>query len=359
MASATTLPPTASGATWLAAKLRALHPPREQAAALRRAVLECAPEQATPLFRNTFTLDDLAALDDETLGEILAASAELTPALLGSGLADAPDALAERFTALLPSTARPRFQAARREGVRQQAASEGENAAARQRVLDAYFWELTYWRTPALYEELTAGELPHPGIFARLGPEVRGAAVTDVGAGAGRATFAALTRGAAYVWAIEPSPGLRSILSRKLATRRDAERVEVLAGRFEALPLPDAAVDVALACSAFTALPEQGGEAGLAELRRVTRRGGRIVVIWPRPEDYGWLAAHGFTYEPLPVRRELVVRFRSLRAAERCVRRFYAGQPQALRWLRTHHQREIPYRVLGTNPPHDYCWLRV
>src|SRR5258707_15851591 len=61
--------------------------------------------------------------------------------------------------------------------------------AARKRVLDELFWELTYWKTPDLYEELTEGERLHPGIFQRLEPDLRGKVVLDAGAGSGRASF--------------------------------------------------------------------------------------------------------------------------------------------------------------------------
>jgi len=118
-------------------------------------------------------------------------------------------------------------------------------------------------------------------------------------------------------------------------------------------------VDVTLSCSAFTSKPEQGGEAGLAQLRQVTRPGGYIVTIWPRPEDYGWLAERGFHYVALPLRQELRVRFRSLEGALRIVQRFYARNPALIRYLRQHRRPEVPYSLVGSNPPHDYCWLRV
>jgi ubiquinone/menaquinone biosynthesis C-methylase UbiE len=235
-----------------------------------------------------------------------------------------------------------------------------EQAAFDQRLLDVAFWELTYWQTPELYDELTAGERLHPGIFRQLGPLLRGRTVLDAGAGSGRATIECLRQRAGHVWSVEPSPGLRRLLRRKLAAAGpDGARVTVLAGRFEALSLPANSVDVALACSAFTARPGQGGDAGLAELRRVTRPSGRIVVIWPRPEDYAWLAARGFVYVALPAKDAPRVRFASLERALRVAEHFYADNPAVRRYLLQQGQPEIPYELLGHNPPHDYCWLAV
>lgn len=105
--------------------------------------------------------------------------------------------------------------------------------------------------------------------------------------------------------------------------------------------------------------PEQGGEAGLAELKRVTKAGGKIVIIWPRKEDYHWLVERGFQYVSLPLQREMYVHFRSLESALRCARIFYARNKAVLRYLLKKQNPEVPFSVLGLNPPRDYCWLTV
>ena len=53
------------------------------------------------------------------------------------------------------------------------------------------------------------------------------------------------------------------------------------------------------------------------------------------------------------------VSFPNLRAAWRVARRFYARNKRLLRFLREHKQTEVPFAVLGFNPPHDYWWLAV
>lgn len=228
---------------------------------------------------------------------------------------------------------------------------------ARRTVLDRLFWELTYWKTPDLYEELTEGERPHPGIFQQLEPDIRGNVVLDAGAGSGRASLECVKHGAEKVYAIEPSPGLLRILQKKLGAAHT--RIVLRRGRFDAIPLPDKSVDLAISCSAFTADPTQGGEAGLAELQRVTRNGGKVVIIWPRVQDYDWLARHGFNYVTIEEEQEMYVHFRSLQSALRCARHFYAHNPEVERFIERERRSDVPFSILGINPPRDYCWLIV
>ena len=98
---------------------------------------------------------------------------------------------------------------------------------------------------------------------------------------------------------------------------------------------------------------------GLAELKRVTKPGGKIVLIWPRREDYDWLVGHGFQYEALPLDQEMQVRFRSLQSALRCARHFYAHNRAVASYILERRRPEVPFSVLGFNPPCDYCWLNV
>jgi ubiquinone/menaquinone biosynthesis C-methylase UbiE len=307
------------------------------------------------LFDNPFRIEDLLIFDDNTLRKMLTqGSFGLCVELLARGLQGVPGPLVRRIKRNLPPAQRELFMQQLRHPV-----ANCERERARRQILDALFWELTYWKTPGLYEELTEGEDLHPGIFQRLAPDLERKAVLDAGAGSGRASFECVRRGAALVYAVEPSPGLLRLLEQKVAQRVEGERIIPLVGRFEALPLADNSVDVALSCSAFTSAPEQGGEPGLAEMRRVTRPGGKIVLIWPRPQDNAWLLAHGFHYVTLPMHQEMCVHFRSLKSALRCVRRFYAHNRAAVRYILTKQRADVPFTVLGINPPHDYCWLEV
>lgn len=306
---------------------------------------------------NPFQIEDLLVFDDQALARILDCSGlNLNIQDLALSIQQSPEALINRVERNVPPRRRAFFEEAFR-----LPASTHEIQAARERVLDGLFWELTYWKTPELYEELTGGEFLHPGIFQRLEADLRDRTVLDAGAGTGRATFECVRHGARFVYAVEPSPGLLHILKRKLANSPPATRVLPLHGSFDQLPLATHSVDLALSCSAFTAEPSEGGDPGLAELRRVTRPGGKIVLIWPRPEDRPWLSARGFRYVTLPYDdRKMLVHFRSIESALRCVRHFYPDNEGAVRYILEHRQPAVPFSVLGiTNPPHEYCWLRV
>lgn len=306
-------------------------------------------------FANPFQLADLLIFEQAHLCQILGGCIQkMTPGRCAWGLHDAPAALIERVNTCLPVAQRRAFYQALRRPL-----PRSEIEQARQELLDLCFWEVTYWKTPELYEELTVGERLHPGIFPRLEPLLRDRVVLDAGAGSGRASFECLRYGAGLIYALEPSPGLLRLLRRKLAGSSAGQRILPGAGDFAHIPLGDRSVDLALACSAFTAEPEQGGESGLAELRRVVRPGGAIVLIWPRPEDRSWLAERGFRYVALPCEHEMTVRFPSFAAALRCARRFYARNPKVLRYLQRYRQPVVPFSVIGSHPPCDYCWLRV
>lgn len=367
--------PSETPERWLRAKLRRYHPgDTPQAAqvmhAIERAVLNAPPDprsrddsvgdsilagEAQPLFENPFEITDLLVFDHAALRDMLACNAHgLTLDCLAAALHGAPPPVLQRIRAALPTHQRRPFTQ-----LLTQPMSAIQANHARRRLLDNLFWELTYWKTPNLYDALIEGERIHPGIFRRLTPDIRGKDVLDAGAGSGRATFACLRAGARRVYAVEPSPGLLRILKSKCVPHPARSQIIPARGRFDHLPLVDDSVDLALSCSAFTADPDQGGEPGLAELRRVTRAGGKIVLIWPRPQDYAWLAAHGFHYVALPAPPDMAVRFRSLATALRVARRFYAHNTAAIHYLLRRRRPEIPFSILGVNPPHDYCWLPV
>jgi ubiquinone/menaquinone biosynthesis C-methylase UbiE len=310
--------------------------------------------QNTPLFDNPFHIEDLQVFDDNTLYRISCNGFGLSIETLARALQGAPDMLVDRIKNILPSSNYSHFIQELRQPVPQDQVD-----AARRNVLDRLFWELTYWKTPDLYSELTEGEQLHPGIFKQLEPNIRDKSVLDAGAGSGRASFECLRYGVRLVYAVEPSPGLLRILEKKLPAYAEGQRIVPLQGTFDVLPLENDSVDTALSCSAFTADPAEGGEAGLAEMRRVTKPGGKIVIIWPRIQDYDWLTQHGFQHVMLPVQHEMCVHFRSMETALKCARRFYAHNEQVARYILERRQPEVPFSVLGFNPPRDYCWLTV
>lgn len=308
-----------------------------------------------PLFDNPFKIEDLLVFDQDVLQSILKQSSfGVTTEQLAYSLHGMSRSLLKHIEKCVPFKQRAVFRQKLHHPL-----SEEQIVAARKHVLDSLFWELTYWKTPDLYEELTEGEWLHPGIFQQLAPELRNKTVLDVGAGSGRATFECLRHGAKLVYAVEPSPGLLRMLQQKSMQHPMTQQVVPREGRFDAIPLPDNSVDIALSCSAFTAMPEQGGEQGLAELQRVTKSGSKIILIWPRVEDHAWLKAHGFHYVSLPMQQEMSVHFRSLRTALHCARLFYARNKAVLHYVLQQQKADVPFSVIGLNPPRDYCWRNV
>lgn len=79
---------------------------------------------------------------------------------------------------------------------------------------------------------------------------------------------------AASVTGVEPDPALAARARERVGS---VANVVVLAGSAEYLPLPDASVDVVHARFAYFFGP--GAEAGLAEVMRVLRPGGALVVV--------------------------------------------------------------------------------
>ncbi|TMG28036.1 MAG: class I SAM-dependent methyltransferase [Chloroflexi bacterium] len=152
------------------------------------------------------------------------------------------------------------------------------------RLVRALFWTLVYHLEPEKWDELTRFEPIHPDLIASL-PDSVDVAV-DVGAGSGRLTQH-LVRRATRVIAIEPSDGLRAMLTRRLP------QVTAIAGWAESLPLESAASQLTTACGAFG--PD---EVVLAEMRRVTARGGWIALISPESPD--WFEEQGWRHITAP-----------------------------------------------------------
>lgn len=299
-----------------------------------------------------FTLSDLAIFDETRLREVIAdVSGAVPPAIAGHAFAsEQPHEqmelgdLAATIEHALPPDGRAAFARAR-----QRPTTPDEREAARRMVIETLFWELVYWKTPDDYDRLTAGEQVHLGALDVA--QVDGAVVLDAGAGAGRFTLP-LARRARQVYAMDAAPPLLHVLESKLAAS-NLRNVELLRGVFHRAPLPDDSVDAVVACSAFGPLEAHGGKRGLDELQRVTRPGGRIVILWP--EDPAWFQRHGFAYAILP--GHLTITFPTLEDACAVAARFYP--PAALRHLEATQRPEMPFRVLGVKAPRDLCWLTV
>jgi ubiquinone/menaquinone biosynthesis C-methylase UbiE len=210
----------------------------------------------------------------------------------------------------------------------------------------ALAWELLYRLEPELYERLVSAERLHPGIISWLPDKLE--RIVEVAAGTGRLTLELVHR-AREVVAIEPAAPLRAILDRKLAAAGHAHRVHVTHGFFDDLPVPDDWADAVVACSALTPAQAHGGDAGLAEMERVCRPGGHVVIVWPN--QVRWLTAHG--YRHVRFDGEMFVEFASPEEAADLVEIFY---PNAIAETLRRASRRVPYDLLGTNPPCDLAF---
>jgi SAM-dependent methyltransferase len=127
---------------------------------------------------------------------------------------------------------------------------------------------------PALYDRITKttdnagfGELRHQLVGDALG------ATIEIGAGTG-ANLHHYPTDLERLVLVEPDRRMLRRLRRRTGTRRpDAE---VVAARAEQLPFPDGSFDTAVVTFVLSSVPDQ--TAALAEIRRILRPGGRILL---------------------------------------------------------------------------------
>jgi ubiquinone/menaquinone biosynthesis C-methylase UbiE len=125
-----------------------------------------------------------------------------------------------------------------------------------------------YAKGRALAPEVLAGWM---SAFARHAPPGRPLPVLDLGSGTGRFTPALAETFGGPVYGVEPSRGMRQAA---LAAQHPA--VTYLAGSADAIPLPDTSVDLVLLFLVWHHVRDP--VAGAAEIRRVLRPGGRVLV---------------------------------------------------------------------------------
>jgi len=100
------------------------------------------------------SIEDLMVFDDDTLSRMLTGSSfGLTPERLAHCLQKGPSSVVERIEQHLPVQQRSCFLRELRRPL-----TEDMAESACREILHTLFWELTYWKTPELYDELIAGE---------------------------------------------------------------------------------------------------------------------------------------------------------------------------------------------------------
>ena len=103
--------------------------------------------------------------------------------------------------------------------------------------------------------------------------------VLDIGCGSGKLSGAIAAVGVPDVWGIEAS-----LYQLKIASR-DFPDIKLVHGLAERTPFEDGRFDGVAACFLFHELPTDVQDAVLAEMRRVLKPGGRIVISEPSAEQ--------------------------------------------------------------------------
>lgn len=117
---------------------------------------------------------------------------------------------------------------------------------------------------------------------AHLGP---GRKVIDLAAGTGKLTRLLVPSGAEVV-AVEPVAAMREQLAAAVPAA-----VEIVDGTAESLPFPDESIDALTIAQAFHWFDQP---VALAEIRRVLRPGGSLVLTWnTRDRSHAWVREFG------------------------------------------------------------------
>ena len=130
-----------------------------------------------------------------------------------------------------------------------------------------------------LVDGLTLGQIHRlremTAVLAQIKP---GDSVLDVGCGTGSVTIPDKIRAGQNGRAagIDPAPEMIAVARRKAA--RKGLDIDFRVGVIEALPFPDASLDVVTSSLMIHHLPENLQVRGLAEIYRVLKPGGRILI---------------------------------------------------------------------------------
>ena len=152
-------------------------------------------------------------------------------------------------------------------------------------------WLPEMWRSPI-----------NNAVIDLVDPQA-GERVVDIGAGMGAGAMRAATTGA-HVLAVEPTPFMRRALRVRRIFSRRRTSVEVVDGAAERIPVDDRTIDAIWAVNTMHHWVDV--ERGVAEIARVLRPGGRVLLVDevftdPSHPDYERFGAdhgpehHGFT----------------------------------------------------------------
>lgn len=136
-------------------------------------------------------------------------------------------------------------------------------------------------------------------LYAEHGPAVRPAKVLDLGSGTGRFTPLLAQVFGGPVYGVEPSDKMRATAE----AQAGGPNISYLAGQAEAIPLPDASVDMVLTCLSFHHVRDRA--AGAAEIARVLKAGGRYLTYTPFNDRFPDIHWHRFFPEAREVEKRM------------------------------------------------------
>ena len=156
----------------------------------------------------------------------------------------------------------------------------------------------TGWRLPLgsgdrWTDDYERGRPGWPRAAVELAGVPAGAAVLELGAGTGKLTRVLVTP-FEHVIAVEPADAMRRLLVQL------CPEADVRAGAAEEIPVADASVDAVFAAEAFHRFER---ERALAEIARVLRPGGALVLLWnlpAGPTEPSIAAAEAFLHDLVP-----------------------------------------------------------
>lgn len=154
-----------------------------------------------------------------------------------------------------------------------------ETSAPTQGLVMNWGWpyDLLVWLLDALGFRGRLRELRYRAAdLARLQP---GEAVLDVGCGTGTLALIAKERvgDTGRVYGIDPGP--RQIARARSKAARRGANIDLRVGVIEQLPFPDQSFDVVLSTMMMHHLPDDLKRRGLAEIARVLKPGGRVIIV--------------------------------------------------------------------------------
>ena len=218
-------------------------------------------------------------------------------------------------------------------------------------------WDKAYTSDVEVYEALGAAADPDAAVWQRVLEYVPFAAKTvlEIGCGPGHYAQAIAPTSKSYI-ALDVSEAMIAVAKQRGA---GTTNLTFLHADAQAMPLPDAAVDLVFGTWAIGAIwPPEARERAMGEIHRVVRAGGEIWAVenhWDSqfmqmrgPEEqewdhqtWRWYESHGFS---LVDGVETAFAFPSLPEAER-VLGFIIGE-KALQYLAQHPSPRLGHRAI-------------